>query len=194
MPRALEPGASAAAAPSAASGLPAQQPREMPIRTWNTLLATASGSDDSMEGLRLLQQILARGSPKANAATFLHALRGTSQRRNRWRVAMQMVGMLENWLRVSPREARLHPAVSGAFASAIAACDRSDRKEEASTRALICTPPQLRSPSRKPTLAHPHFHATISLRAHRRCPTPSARQPLQCKSIAHEGARTHRAT
>ncbi len=89
----------------------------------------ARGDDTSGSGLRSLQQLLAQGA-QLDARAFVMALSGCAKQSGRSEEALQIMGMLEAWVKQDPMRAR-QQELAQAYSAAIAACDESNDKEAA---------------------------------------------------------------
>jgi len=105
----------------------------------NMVIGTMSKDPLGKEGgLSRLQAMLARGE-EVSAQTFASVLQGYAKapsESSRWREAMQVVGMLEGWLKqrntvVEEDQAQHNDLVNSAFAAAISACAKGGRTDRA---------------------------------------------------------------
>ena len=92
------------------------------------LLAEQAGPGEG-PGVRMLRQQIAHGL-QPDARSFLSVLSGCAKQAGRWQEALQLVGMLEAWVRQERGRAQLLE-VQHAFTSGIAACDESGQKPAA---------------------------------------------------------------
>ena len=112
---------------------PSAEATYLPVR--NVVIDAMSRDPLSSEGgLHQLQTMLARGDP-LSAETFMSVLQGyAKQGGERWREAMQVLGMLEGWLSQGDKaglgkKEKAH--VSSSFAAAISACAKGGRADRA---------------------------------------------------------------
>ena len=118
--------------PSSAAASSSSSSSPLAASSSSAFLASAAASSSSSgrgAGIQLLQERLAAGH-EPDAKLFMVALSGCARSPGRWREAMQIIGMLEVWLKGGRQRAQL-VEVGHSFAASVAACDASRQRDAA---------------------------------------------------------------